>query len=202
MYQDTIHPEISSPDERKALFDKCFSQSYYANLAAGWFYSSPIHNVKRDNIVEWLLWALFYTRPADQPSEWEEEINDYVSRMEGLIGHTFEPGRNDGVTSMRLTLDPVPSLHRPLLWYSVRRDLCGGCSKLTSSVRLWVWWTPILLVACIVMASGTSLWKTGSLFSLFDQPRFSRRPPLHLEFRIGTVRTEAQQRNPYCCFMA
>ena len=75
--------------------------------------------MKRANFVEWVLWALFSTTTTNQLDDWQDEIDGYVSAMETLMGHTFESGHNISVASMRLTLDPVVSVHRPLLWYSV-----------------------------------------------------------------------------------
>lgn len=79
----------------------------------------------------------------------KEELDGYIERIEKAIGRTLEEDaldegevyvhrlprvdeetgrhresqrRKDGVRSMRITLDPVQMLHRPLLWYSVSFD--------------------------------------------------------------------------------
>ena len=51
--------------------------------------------------------------------EWEEEIVEYLAVVENVIGRTLPDGYNKDTPSMRLTLDPVPMIHRPLLWYMV-----------------------------------------------------------------------------------
>ncbi|KAF5320656.1 hypothetical protein D9758_018218 [Tetrapyrgos nigripes] len=51
--------------------------------------------------------------------EWEEEIDMYVKRIEGLLGKTLESGRDAKVEVIRLTLDPVKTVHRPLPWYLI-----------------------------------------------------------------------------------
>lgn len=68
-------------------------------------------------MILWILWALFST-DTYQP-EWEDEINGYIADIEGLLGRTLEEGFNDKIGCMRLTFDPVVSLHRPFLWYLV-----------------------------------------------------------------------------------
>jgi hypothetical protein len=68
-------------------------------------------------MILWILWALFSTDTM-QP-EWEDEINAYVEDMESILGRKLESGFNDKAGCMRLTFDPVVSLHRPLLWYLV-----------------------------------------------------------------------------------
>ena len=73
--------------------------------------------MKRENVVHWILWALFSTEIC-QP-EWEDEINEYISEIEGLLGRKLDSGYSDEAKAMRLTLDPVVTLHRPLTWYLV-----------------------------------------------------------------------------------
>ena len=80
----------------------------------GWFRSS---NLKRENVVLWILWALFSTETCKP--EWEEEINEYLLDIESILGSKLDGGYNDTTKSMRVTFDPVVSLHRPLLWYTV-----------------------------------------------------------------------------------
>lgn len=69
--------------------------------------------------MEWLLWALFSTSMDASREEWEDEIVEYVAIVENVLGRAFPEGYNKDTPCMRLTLDPVPMLHRPLLWYLV-----------------------------------------------------------------------------------
>jgi len=73
--------------------------------------------MKRENVVLWTLWALFSTETYQ--SEWDAEINGYLSEIEGLLNRKLEHGYADQAKAMRLTLDPVITLHRPLVWYIV-----------------------------------------------------------------------------------
>lgn len=73
--------------------------------------------MKKDNIVHWTLWALFSTETM-QP-EWEEEIDGYVAEIENLLGRKLDEGYSEEAKSLRLTFDPVATLHRPLVWYLV-----------------------------------------------------------------------------------
>jgi len=54
--------------------------------------------------------------------EWEDEVSEYLATVEDLLGQALPDGYNKDTTCMRLTLDPVPMLHRPLLWYMVGRS--------------------------------------------------------------------------------
>ncbi|KIJ67990.1 hypothetical protein HYDPIDRAFT_83194 [Hydnomerulius pinastri MD-312] len=109
-----LHPPTSR-EERRALFLKC-SEYLSANYPAGWFLDQGF---QRDNVVEWLLWALFSSPVTTQLEEWEDEIEEYVTAIENLLGREIRAGYNKDTPCMRLTLDPVPVNHRPFLWYMI-----------------------------------------------------------------------------------
>lgn len=113
-----------SREERRALFSKCVAQVRSAERFTGWFHPALAADVKRDNVIEWLLWALFSSKESNVQPEWEEELSEYVRMLEDALGHTLEPGRNEQVRSMRVSMDAVVSTHRPLLWYLVRTSTC------------------------------------------------------------------------------
>ena len=73
--------------------------------------------MKRDDVILWTLWALFSTETYQ--SEWDDEINGYLFEIECLLDRKLESGYADRAKSMRLTLDPVVTLHRPFVWYIV-----------------------------------------------------------------------------------
>jgi hypothetical protein len=80
----------------------------------------PNSDIKRENVHEWILWAMFESTPEHASPEWDEEINEYISIVEESLGRKLEPGRTPGVQSLRLSFDPIQMLHRPLIWYIVR----------------------------------------------------------------------------------
>ncbi|CAL1694590.1 unnamed protein product [Somion occarium] len=113
-----VHPPRLSEEERKALFSRCFARVRDTDQAAGWFFASPPHEIFRDNIAEWLLWALF-SSDRNGREEWEDEIEQYIQAMEKLMGHKFKTGWNESVGCMKVSMDPVVSLHRPFIWYLI-----------------------------------------------------------------------------------
>lgn len=118
--QPAQHPTPLTRPEREALFAKCFARVRDTELATGWFYFSPANSIRRDNIVEWILWALFSTNRDAILEDWEEELEGYIKIVERLMGRKLEDGWNEEIKCMKVTLDPVVALHRPFLWYSVR----------------------------------------------------------------------------------
>ena len=71
--------------------------------------------------MDWLLWSLFNSDRAHESPEWKQEIDSYVASVERLSGKRLQLGRNEGTKCMRVTLDPVVMVHRPLLWYGVSK---------------------------------------------------------------------------------
>jgi hypothetical protein len=129
------------------LFKRCSSYLVTSDYLSGWFSSAGF---KRDNVVDWLLWALFSATRDTCLVEWEEELEEYLSMVEAIIGRELAPGYNTGARCMRPTIDGVLMLHRPLIWYLVSNhqkktmklnDLLiiqvVGLVDLFSSFRLW-----------------------------------------------------------------
>ncbi|KAI0703756.1 Alpha/Beta hydrolase protein [Cytidiella melzeri] len=119
MQQAAQHPTPFTRAEREALFAKCFATMRDAELATGWFPSSKPDTIRRDNVIDWILWALFSNSRDAYLEEWEEETETYVKGFERLLGRELEEGVDDRVKSMKVTLDPVVACHRPLLWYFI-----------------------------------------------------------------------------------
>ncbi|KAJ7042025.1 hypothetical protein C8F04DRAFT_994318 [Mycena alexandri] len=115
---------------RRQLFEKCASQ-LTSEYPSGWFLP-PNSNIQRENVTEWILWALFATTPEHASPEWKDEIDEYISTVEKSLGRKLEPGRAPGVQSLRLSFDPIHTLHRPLIWYMI----VGLVDTLTSVLLL------------------------------------------------------------------
>ena len=91
-----------------------------AQSTEGWFSQSSLSRIQQGNVIEWLLWALFSTDAGHNLGEWEEELNSYISVFATIVGYPLDTGSNGELKTMRLTLDPVVMIHRPLIWYMVR----------------------------------------------------------------------------------
>ncbi|KAJ7597544.1 hypothetical protein C8J56DRAFT_818170 [Mycena floridula] len=118
-FQKVLRATDSPPltrSEREALFLKCANCIPDSTYPLGWFLSPEVN---RDNVKEWLMWALFSSLPEDASVQWDEEIEEYVQKLEKMLGKSFEPGRNAKVQSMRIHFDRVRMNHRPLIWYSI-----------------------------------------------------------------------------------
>jgi hypothetical protein len=134
LYQDAIHPPRMSRAEREALFHNC-ANTMTSESITGWFLRSPGQQIWRDNVEDWLLWALFSVRNRDTHPEWEDELDYYITVMEEYVGYPLRRGSNPETQCLRLTMDPVPTIHRPFVWYMVRFPLCIQKSHLLKILR-------------------------------------------------------------------
>ncbi|OBZ69286.1 hypothetical protein A0H81_10886 [Grifola frondosa] len=119
LQKPATHPPLLSRKDREELFCKCFARIRETGLATGWFFSPPADGIKRENMVEWLLWALFGVHLDGLREEWVEELEGYIQMIEKLLGREMENGWDKEISCMKVSLDPVVMLHRPLIWYSI-----------------------------------------------------------------------------------
>ncbi|KAF2638704.1 hypothetical protein P280DRAFT_404281 [Massarina eburnea CBS 473.64] len=134
------HPPPLDREERKALFWRCWDQipnpEWYVSR---WFLGARPGEVRRENVAEFFRWAVLNKGDAVVKKEGaerdangevregedadallkreeEEELNEYVDGIQTLLGRTLEPGKGPA-KSLRLTIDEVKMLHRPVVWY-------------------------------------------------------------------------------------
>lgn len=82
--------------------------------------ASRIGELQRGNLEEFIAWAFFMCEdPAAVPLSKREEFEKVVQGAVDLVQHPVKPGYNKNLVSMRLTCDPIPSEHRPLVSYLV-----------------------------------------------------------------------------------
>lgn len=129
LQRPALHPDLPSRDERNALFNLCQeSVQDYGQYLSKWFLNTPLADIKLDNVKDFLRWAFLNTDNVDPC--YDEELDGYVKRIETELGMTFEPGRNNHVKCLRLTLDKVDALHRSVTWYAVSHSACLHLSQI------------------------------------------------------------------------
>ncbi|KAF8191601.1 hypothetical protein K438DRAFT_1907036 [Mycena galopus ATCC 62051] len=113
----TPAPPRLTRSQRRDLFERSAAHITPDNFM-GWFLP-PNSDIKRDNVHEWILWAIFASTPEHASPEWDEELDEYMLIVEKSLGRKLEPGRVPNVKSLRLSFDPIYALHRPLIWYII-----------------------------------------------------------------------------------
>lgn len=87
-----------------------------------WFFFAPIEDIHEDNVREWLAWA-FAGRKLDDAKQDKKCIQLIDEGLEmvklGLNWPNVKPGYNPKVRAIRLTLDPIRVISRPLGFYVV-----------------------------------------------------------------------------------
>lgn len=117
------HPTTFSLNGRRELFKLCHDtvpdpEQYLSK----WFKKAPRSEIKRDNVKDFFCWA-FLNKGKYGPED-NEELEEYVNKMEVLLGRQLDSGRGNA-DCLRLTLDKVDMLHRSLAWYLVRESFRG-----------------------------------------------------------------------------
>lgn len=158
LQREAVHPSTLSRPERKDLFQKCHDtipdgEAYLKK----WFLGAPAEEIKRENLKEFFLWAFF--NRGGPPGNDEEELEEYVVQTEQLLGREIAPGRGNA-TCLRLTLDRVNTMCRPLVWYTVSLYVHGVDDGLTSS-RSLAWLIPSHTCHSFIMASTSTVWPSG-----------------------------------------
>ncbi|TVY73197.1 hypothetical protein LSUE1_G004737 [Lachnellula suecica] len=106
LQREAVHPPAPTREERAELFRLCL----FAEVVS----RAPLEEIRRENVKEFFLWAFF--NRGGPPGEDDEELEEYVSATEKLLGKPIEEGTGNA-KCLRLTLDRVDMLHRSLVWY-------------------------------------------------------------------------------------
>ncbi|KAK2065596.1 hypothetical protein LY76DRAFT_667777 [Colletotrichum caudatum] len=85
-----------------------------------WMLNAHMEDIRRDNLKDWLLWALFeqdnmVSRPT---KDIDQELEQCIDDAEEKFGIKLRPGRGNA-EALRLTFDPVIIQHRSLFYYLV-----------------------------------------------------------------------------------
>ena len=118
------HPTIACRSDRRKLFRHCQDNiPDPERYLTKWFRDAPAAEIKRENVKDFFRWAFLNT--GDPDPEHDEELEEYTSGMEKLLGRKLELG-NGSARCLRLTVDRVEMLHRSLTWNLVSdgEDIC------------------------------------------------------------------------------
>ncbi|KAH7126567.1 hypothetical protein B0J11DRAFT_549509 [Dendryphion nanum] len=113
--QSPVFPPPLSCERRQALFKRSLSLVPDTELfVKKWMCMGNVYDMRRENLKEWLLWALFDREGL--PSEDDKELEEYVVVVEEALGRTINPGYGP-VKSLRLNFDNLTITHRTLTYY-------------------------------------------------------------------------------------
>ncbi|KAL8680854.1 MAG: hypothetical protein Q9186_002973 [Xanthomendoza sp. 1 TL-2023] len=117
LQRDATHPSPLPRNDRQKLFRLCFESVPDAeSYLQGWFKGASPLEIRRENVKQFLCWS--FLNKGDWGLLDDPELEDYADQLEIILGRKLPPGKGNA-TALRLTLDKVPMLHRPLIWYIV-----------------------------------------------------------------------------------
>ncbi|PPR06116.1 hypothetical protein CVT24_004216 [Panaeolus cyanescens] len=118
-------PPNLTREQRRRIVRQCLTTGFYtasphSPYPSCWFLP-PNHGSKarRRDVRDWLAWALFSVDGQFTSQDVSDELEEYISLLEEASGITFLDDPASKLRSIRVSLDPVLALHRPLLWYLI-----------------------------------------------------------------------------------
>lgn len=94
-----------------------------------WFFFAPIEDIYEDNVREWLAWAFSARSLPDALADkyYARLIDDGLEMVKLRLGWPhMKKGLNPKVKAIRLTLDPLQTMHRPFGYYVVTNGVSLG----------------------------------------------------------------------------
>jgi len=111
----------------------------------GWFLGAEVRSIYADNAREWICWAMYNCELREVPESRKDELEKLFRMAQQFFEIDFRKGYNPKIRSMRLSLDPILSEHRPLLYY-----------LFTTSIFDVITW-------CLMKRLGFSVHKSGTI---------------------------------------
>lgn len=117
LQRQIVHPAPLPWDERQHLFRLCLESVSDPELyISKWFKGAPLSEIRRDNVKQFFCWS-FLNKDSYGLID-DKELEDYTDQLETKLGRKLQPGMGNA-TALRLTLDKVQMLFRPLIWYII-----------------------------------------------------------------------------------
>lgn len=63
-------------------------------FVSGWFHGAPLESIRRENMIEFLSYGLFYSRPEDLDAAVQGDVLDMLAKLEAKCHYRFAPGHN------------------------------------------------------------------------------------------------------------
>lgn len=102
-----------------------------------WMGGASLEDLRRENLKEWMLWALFDREGP--PGDDDEELEEYIEAVEEVLGRNVRPGWGP-VQSVRLNFERFAISHHSLTYYLVSiLKLLASHSQLIVILDHWLY---------------------------------------------------------------
>lgn len=131
------HPPLAGLQHRQELFNRCFGNIGEPDrYLRKWFKDAPLEEIKEENVREYLSWA-FFNAPSVGP-EHRDEMDRYLGVIESHLKTPLKKGRGNA-DCLKLTLDKVNMVYRPLIWYIGAVFIVDLFVHVSLTLRGYVW---------------------------------------------------------------
>lgn len=122
-------PPPLNREQRQCLFKKSLDATSDVELfAQKWMGGGHLDGLRREDLKEWILWALFDREGP--PGDDNEELEDYMEAIEKALDRNVKSGCGPA-KSLRLNFTRFKVTHRSLLYYLVCSSTLINGIKLT-----------------------------------------------------------------------
>ncbi|KAK3616996.1 transcription elongation factor spt5 [Elasticomyces elasticus] len=105
-----------SIQERRDLFETCCnSVPDMEHFLRTWFKGAAMHEIRRDDLKEWLAWGFWNEYSASKVAD-QAELEEYALAVERKLGRKLKEGYGPH-QPVRPSSDPINIQHRPLTYY-------------------------------------------------------------------------------------
>ncbi|KXH42254.1 hypothetical protein CSIM01_09006 [Colletotrichum simmondsii] len=110
-----LQPEPLNQEERRRFFYQGLDHAPdVEQYIRKWHCNAQLGDIRRENVKDWLMWALFDKQ--GNPQEHDDELEEYIAETEERAGVNIKKGFGDA-TPMRLSFDSITITHRSLMFY-------------------------------------------------------------------------------------
>ncbi|GAA94352.1 hypothetical protein E5Q_01003 [Mixia osmundae IAM 14324] len=123
-------PRTTEPDFTKVTDE---SAAQLRKKLRSWFAGAPYSSIREDNVREWLAWAMggVTLEDARKDPQTMRLIEETLTWVQPRLKSRVPPGYNPDIRCLKLTLDKLQVMSRPLGYYVV-------CSSVTLLMYAWL----------------------------------------------------------------
>lgn len=131
---DNPSPDVATASELLDRVLRLRGQVDAQGFVSGWFLNAPVSAIRRENMHEFLAYALLHRNYGELSEEKREAVRGFVRKVETEWGLRFGEGFEPSVKFMAHTREPLRTFHHPLAMYAWAHFVSVGTSVALSAM--------------------------------------------------------------------